>query len=137
MVHVQPFKKGEKMNYHTDTRPNKKRKLDKQVLATQMFAPTLSLNLFDDFLFWSIPIVEGTVVDARQSLDYRSQRCIRLSDGMSMCWPMSDDHAFKHGVWPCPSMRDAAVRVSVVYRWSNPALVESFELEYPYRIVQS
>jgi hypothetical protein len=71
-AHVQPFKFKQKMNYHTDTRPNKKRKRKSEVLAALESAPTLSINLFEDFLFWTIPISDGNAVDGKQTLDYNS-----------------------------------------------------------------
>ena len=136
MVAVQPFdlKRRDKMGYHTDSKPLARAKHAE--VAQAQGAPVLTLNLYEDFMFWTIPIINGDVIDKKQRLDYKQQVCIRMSDGVSMMWPEADDHAFKHGVWPCPCMSDASVRVSVVYRWSNPERpLQRFALEYPHRML--
>ena len=133
---VQAFEWWQHMNYHCDQKRDRRR--PDQPIAQAEGSPVLSLNLFEDFLFWTVPIVNGDVIDKKQKLDTKQQMCIRMSDNMSMLWPKIDDDMFKHGVWSCPSNRPGGgLRYSIVFRWSNPRSVERFDLAYPHRIVLS
>ena len=91
----------------------------------------LTINLFQKFNFWHVEIKEGDIMDKRMTLE--DPDFFTLDDSYAMMWPQRDDHRFKHGVWPCPEAR-TGVRVSIVYRWSNPALgLKRHVAEYPHR----
>ena len=125
------IKRRDKMGFHTDSKPDPRRP-DQQV-SVEKGSPVLSLNVGEDFMFWTVPIVNGDVIDKKQKLAYKEARGFRLVDGMGMLWPAVDDHAFKHGVWCCRDVK-TGMRWSLVFRWSAlPA--ERFRVEYPHRIV--
>ena len=135
-LHIQSFEMGhrrDKMGYHTDSRPNPKRRDDSDyVIAQEQGSPVLLLNLGSDFMYWTVRIVDGGVIDRRMSL--KDQVCIRLRDEELLAWLVEDDHAFKHGVWPPPDVREG-MRWSVVCRWSSVRVVEHAN-EWPYRRVE-
>ena len=113
---IQPFDgaRGDFMNYHTDTRG---------AADPGRIAPVLSLSLLDDMIFWY-----------RKYPDHIHQQGVELRDGMSMMWPVKDDHAYKHGVWFPKGVRSGK-RVSVVYRWAHNPTPVRYALEYPHRVM--
>ena len=94
--------KRQKMSYHTDSRPDK-RKPD-QICGQEKGSPVITVNLHTDFYFWTVPIVDGDVINPKMKLDYGDERAVILQDGVCMLWPECDDHKFKHAVKPPPDM---------------------------------
>ena len=52
---------------------------------------------------------------------------------MSSMWPCSDDHDFKHGVWPPRWVKPGGTRVGIVMRYSSRR--RRYNLEYPFRVI--
>jgi alkylated DNA repair dioxygenase AlkB len=130
---VQYFRGRAAMGWHTDCRPDPRRK--DQLLGQQPGSPVLSLNLFEDFLFCTVPIRDGDAVDKKMKLIHNEEQAILLKHGDAMMWPASDDQTHKHRVVPPPGHL-TTLRVSIVCRFSNDARPKlRFAPQFPYRIV--
>ena len=139
MVTVQFFSGSAFMGWHTDSRPTPG--YTNQIISQKPGSPVLSLNLFEDFLFCTVPIQDGGVVDKQMTLKHSEAHAILLKHGDVMMWPVEDDHSHKHSVRPPPACDQARfgppLRVSVVARFSNDARPKRrFAPEFPYRILE-
>jgi hypothetical protein len=94
----------------------------------------LTLNLFEDFLFCTVPIRDGDVISRVMELVHEKECCILLKHGDAMIWPAEDDTTHKHAATPPPGQK-SGLRVSLVYRFSNPERPKSrYASEFPYRL---
>jgi hypothetical protein len=134
LLSVQYFRGRANMGWHTDSRPDSRRQ--DQVVAQQPGSPVLSVNLFDDFLFCTVPIQDGDSVDKKMQLRHSEEQAILLKHGDAMMWPHADDISHKHRVVPPPG-KHIELRVSVVCRFSNDAVSKRrFAPEFPYRVME-
>jgi hypothetical protein len=142
-VQIFDLKRRTKMSYHSDSWPGNGKSMDTEV-AQEQGSPVLSVNLFHEFNYWTIPVmrfkdpVEGSN-RWRQKLDTDNEDCVTMEDGTAMLWPQKEDHDFQHGVWPVPKRDGGAMegkRVSIVFRWRWPGAQKRYSLEYPYRVLE-
>jgi len=109
-------------------------------VAQEQGSPVLSINLYNDFNYWVIPVIrrKDPVEGRGQTLDHSNEDCVTMDDGMAMLWPQRDDHEFQHGVWPVRKSDGGSmegVRVSIVFRWRWPGAEKRYSPEYPYRVM--
>ena len=121
------------MGWHTDARPTPRRKDQDPQQAPG--SPVLTLNLFEDFLFCTVPIKDGGLINKQMELVMDKVACVLLKHGDAMIWPAVDDNSHTHSVAPPPGRKSAnRLRVSIVYRYSNPRRPKrQHESDYPYR----
>ena len=134
LLSVQYYRGRANMGWHTDSRPDPRRQ--DQLVAQQPGSPVLSVNLFDDFLFCTVPIQDGDSVDKKMQLRHSEEQAILLKHGDAMMWPHEDDISHKHRVVPPPG-KHIELRVSLVARFSNNAVSgRRFAPEFPYRVME-